>query len=135
MKPILTVIRIILGKLILLLNFIFSPKPMQRTPEKQAEVDQATQNLILYQFEACPFCVKVRRTAQRLNLKLELRDAKKVPAFAEQLVQGGGTLQVPCLKITHPDQSIQWMYESSDINTYLISRFGNEVESQSEKKL
>jgi hypothetical protein len=34
---------------------------IKRTPEAQAIADHKTVSLVLYQFEACPFCVKVRR--------------------------------------------------------------------------
>jgi glutathione S-transferase len=76
----------------------------------------------LYHFEACPFCLKVRREIKRLGLSVELRDIKRSRVFHDQLMKGGGEYQVPCLKI--PGQPEQWMYESSDINAYLNSRFG-----------
>lgn len=118
-------IRWILGNLILFFDRTFSPRPLERTPDAQAKVDQATRSLALYQFEACPFCVKVRRAMRRLNLNIELRDARNVPAYTQELVKGGGSVQVPCLKITEPNGSVRWMYESSDINQYLSERFGD----------
>ena len=75
--------------------------------------------LVLYQFNGCPFCVKVRRELKRLGLRIELKDADKVPAFKAELLKGGGELQVPCLRIPEGDGKFRWMYESSAIVEYL----------------
>ncbi len=115
-------IRWILGKIILFLNAVLAPKQIERSAEVQAAIEQEVSNLLLYQFEACPFCVKVRRAMHRLRLPIELRDATK-KEFAEELVRGGGELQVPCLRITESDGSVRWLYESSDIIDYLEKRF------------
>jgi glutaredoxin len=117
---VLKLIRIILGKVILTLDRLFSPTPRLRSPADQAEVDQATASLILYQYEACPFCVKVRRAIRGLGLKIELRDAKQ-KAVAEELVAGGGELQVPCLRIPQAGAAPRWLYESDAIIVYLES--------------
>ncbi|MCO7226275.1 glutaredoxin domain-containing protein [Pleionea sp. CnH1-48] len=117
------VIRWILGRIILLLNFVFSPRGIKRTKEQQAAIDQQTALLSLYQFEACPFCVKVRRAAKRLSLNLELRDAKNDAVFRQQLEQEGGRIKVPCLRIVDQDNQVKWMYESKDIVAYLNKRF------------
>ncbi|MEW6056297.1 MAG: glutaredoxin [Bdellovibrionota bacterium] len=116
-------IRQILGKIILLLDRLFSPKPIERSPEEQIKVDRLTSNLVVYQFEACPFCVKVRRAIKKLGLKIELRDVLNEPKYEEELMQGGKEYQVPCLRVTHDDGRVQWMYESSDIIDYLNKRF------------
>jgi glutaredoxin len=115
-------IRWFLSKIILFLDSAFSPKSVQRDAAEQARIDQAMQGLILYQFEGCPFCVKVRRAAKRMGIKLELRDANKVPAYGQELVQGGGSMQVPCLRISNADGSVRWLYESSDIIEFLEKR-------------
>ncbi|MFL5813519.1 MAG: glutaredoxin family protein, partial [Bdellovibrionia bacterium] len=77
----------------------------------------------LYQFEGCPFCVKVRREIKRLGLNIEYRDILKNPTWEHEMIQGGGQRQVPCLRIQREDGNVQWLYESSDINRYLIERF------------
>lgn len=115
------VIRWLLGRLILTLNFIFTPKSMKRPADAQAKVDSEINNMSLYQFEACPFCVKVRRSMKRLNLNVELRDAK-TPAIEEELVEQGGKRKVPCLRIEENGQ-VQWLYESNDIIAQLEKRF------------
>ena len=116
-------IRWILGRLILLLNALFVPKPMERSAEAQQQIDTQTEKLKLYQYLACPFCVKTRRAIRRLGLTIETRDALHNPTFREELETQGGKQQVPCLQIAHDDGSVEWLYESSEIIAYLQSRF------------
>ncbi len=111
-----------LGQLIIFADWLTRPKPLQRTAEQQAEVDAATAHLALYQFNACPFCVKVRRAIHAFNLKIELRDAKNNQQFRQELEQQGGRIKVPCLRIEE-DGEVRWMYESNDIIAYLQGRF------------
>ena len=115
-------IRWFLGRVILLLNFVFSPKGVKRSTEDQQAVDSKAQSLALYQFEACPFCVKVRRAMKRQSVNIELRDAKNDPVHREALEQGGGRVKVPCLRI-EKDGETQWLYESSDIVAYIEKEF------------
>lgn len=119
------IIRWILGALILAWDRTFRPRALERSPEDQARVARETQGWVLYQFEACPFCVKVRRELARLGLTLELRDVKKSEAAHRELLEGGGEIQVPCLRIPRAGGTDQWMYESSEINAFLRSRFGS----------
>ncbi len=116
---ILQLIRWPLGQLILLVDALTAPKPPQRPAELQARLDQATDDLALYQFRTCPFCVKTRRALRRLGLNVQLRDAKGDPQWRDELLRGGGRIQVPCLKIPQADGSAQWLYESDDIIAYL----------------
>lgn len=113
------VIRWILGKIILGLDKLTAPAPMIRSVEEQKKLDEATAQLKLYQFHACPFCVKVRREIRRLNLKIELVDALNDKAAEERLINEGGKRQVPCLYIVNEDQSVTWLYESNAIMIYL----------------
>lgn len=125
-------IRWFLGRLILLLNTLVPVSSVKRSAEAQGIVDQETSSLVLYQFEACPFCVKVRRGMKRLGLKIETRDAKRCQQARDELLHGGGKLKVPCLRIEKEDGEVRWMYESSDIISYLEQRFtpGQEAETQ-----
>ncbi|OHV10583.1 glutaredoxin family protein [Kushneria phosphatilytica] len=84
-----------------------------------------TQELVLYQFPACPFCQRVLRQIEQLDLDIELRDTRRDPEARQELQQGGGRTMVPCLRITKDDGSVEWMYESEDINRFLVSRYGN----------
>lgn len=116
-------IRWALGQIIILIDWLTRPKPMQRSVEMQSEIDKQTESIVLYQFKQCPFCVKTRRTMRRLALSIEKRDARNNPKWNQELINDGGKYQVPCLKITADDGSIEWMYESTNINQYLNERF------------
>ncbi|MCX2975220.1 glutaredoxin [Halieaceae bacterium IMCC8485] len=117
------IIRLILGKLILLGNWIFTPQSLKRDPALQAAVDQQAASLALYQYEACPFCVKVRRSMKRQGLTIVTRDVKRSENAKDELLAGGGNLKVPCLRIDQGEQDYEWMYESEDIIQYLEARF------------
>lgn len=116
-------IRSILKPLLLLLEWLIQPKAMQRSVAVQQQVDAESRQLILYQFQACPFCIKVRRTIHRLNLTIEKRNANEDPLYRQELMMGGGKWQTPCLRIEEAGQ-VHWLYESSAIIDYLQQRFG-----------
>ena len=111
-----------LGQLIIFIDFITRPRKLQRSPEAQTEVNQAAAHMALYQFRACPFCVKTRRALHKLNVPMTLRDAKNDPQARLELEQQGGKIQVPCLRIEENGQST-WLYESKAIIAYLDQRF------------
>ena len=69
-------LRVGLGHVIIAGDFITRPRKKQRPAEQQAQVNAAAKDLTLYQFHACPFCVKTRRTLHRLNVPVALKDAK-----------------------------------------------------------
>jgi glutaredoxin len=117
------IIRLILGKLILFFDWAFPPKSITREPAQQTLIDRQTASLSLYQYQACPFCVKVRRAMKRQGLKIETRDVKRNDAARQELLTGGGDLKVPCLRIQEGERGFQWMYESKDIIEYLEGRF------------
>lgn len=123
MKIFFKILRIVLGPFLLLWEFVTRPKGMMREPEVQQQVDAQCRELALYQFATCPFCIKVRQEMRRLSLDIELRDAKNDPQHRTALLQGGGTVKVPCLRITDTQGNSQWMYESGDIVRYLQQRF------------
>ena len=112
-------VRWFLGRIVLLINWLTWPRAGVRAGDRQQQVEATLGQYALYQFHACPFCVKVRRVLQRLNLPIELRDAKAEGAFREELKQQGGAVKVPCLRIEKDDGAVEWMYESSDIIAYL----------------
>jgi len=116
-------VRWVLGQIIIFIDWVTRPKPVQRTEEAQNEIDTQTDNMVLYQFNQCPFCVKTRRQINRLALNIEKRDARNDPKWNQELINDGGKYQVPCLKITEKDGSVEWMYESSEINQFLNEKF------------
>ncbi|HEY5715698.1 MAG TPA: glutathione S-transferase N-terminal domain-containing protein [Psychromonas sp.] len=115
------IIRWILGRIILLLNFIFTPKKRKRDSQEQVQIDAQTQSMQLYQYKACPFCVKVRREMRRQALNISTIDAKQA-VNKEVLEKQGGKIQVPCLRIEE-NNSVIWLYESSAIIAHLNTRF------------
>ncbi len=60
---------------------------------------------------------------RRLNLPIELRDAKAEGLFRDELRELGGAVKVPCLRIEKNNGTSEWMYESSDIIAYLKSNY------------
>lgn len=119
------VLRLILGPIVLLWEFLTRPRGVLRPPAIQAEVDRDTQNVVLYQYKTCPFCIKVRQEMRRLSLNIERRDAQPAGQHRDDLVRGGGKAKVPCLKITDQAGNSQWLYESGAIIDYLRGRFAN----------
>ena len=117
-------VRWVLGQIIIFIDWITRPKPVQRSAEAQAEVDKQTEKMALYHFQMCPFCVKTRRQIHRLGLNIDLRDPRVDDQWMTELVEQGGKKQVPCLRLEKDDGSVEWMYESSDINEYLEKRYG-----------
>lgn len=116
-------LRIVIGPLILIWEFITTPKGVVRAPEVQSRVDAECGNLALYQFKTCPFCVKVRRETRRLSLDIALLDAQADGPIRADLIRNGGKAVVPCLKITDARGNSEWMYESARIIQYLNTRF------------
>ncbi len=116
-------IRIILGPVVLFVNFITMPKGLERPENQQKQVDAEVKSLTLYQFKTCPFCIKVKRMMKRLSLNIEMLDAQYDTQVREELLSQGGRVSVPCLKITNQQGETTWMYESSEINQYLEQRF------------
>jgi glutaredoxin len=127
MKPLIRLffrtLRLVLTPFMLLGYSLTRPKGVVRSPAEQAAVDTRTRSLALYHFPTCPFCLKTRRTLQRLSLNIELRDAQHDAAHRAALIAGGGKPQVPCLLITDAQGKQTWLYESDAINAYLVREF------------
>jgi len=124
MKYFFRIVRWPLGLMVVLIDRLTRPKVPTLSPEKRAEFDATTEGMKLYQFQQCPFCIKTRRTIRKLGLNIELRDARNDPHWNRELIDQGGRYQVPCLRLVKDDGSVEWMYESNDINQYLQQRFG-----------
>ena len=124
MKYVFRLIRWPLGQIVILIDRLTRPQAPSLSPEKRAEFDATTANMKLYQFRQCPFCIKTRRTIHQLGLNIELRDARNDPQWNRELISEGGRYQVPCLRLSNDDGSVEWIYESNDINQYLHKRFG-----------
>ena len=115
-------IRFIVGRIILLLDFLTRSSPVIRSREDQDSVDAAVTGLSLYQFKAYPFCVKVRRHMRRRSIKIELKDAKTDLLIKEELIREGGKHKVPCLRIAEDNKEVQWLYSSDEICRFLDAK-------------
>ena len=116
-------VRWILGRIILVLDVLTSPKPIVRDAAAQKAIDETTASMSLYQFKTCPFCVKVRRELKWHALNIETRDAKDNAEVKAELVREGGRHKVPCLRTESTDGSVTWLYESNDIIAHLKHQF------------
>ncbi len=122
MSFIITLIRNLLGGIIAFFDVITRGTKLKRTKEAQLQVVKDTQGLTLYQFFACPFCIKTRRAIYKMNLPIIKRSASKGSPYRKELLLGGGKVQTPCLRI-ETENGVEWLYESSEIIKYLQQRF------------
>ena len=81
-------------------------------------------NLALYYFDSCPFCIRVRRVIDALGIDVELRNIYEEPGYLEELRAARGRTTVPVLRITSADGEERWMPESADIVSYLQASYG-----------
>ena len=78
--------------------------------------------LLLYEFESCPFCRKVREALTVLDLEADVRPCPKGgQRFRPELVARGGKAQFPYL--VDPNTGKE-MYESDAIVRYLFAEYG-----------
>ncbi len=81
------------------------------------------QSLELWEFEACPYCRKVREALSILDLDVLVRPCpKNGPRHRPGLIERGGKAQFPYLLDPNTDRE---MYESDDIVRYLFETYGN----------
>lgn len=85
------------------------------------ERSQPDELLELYNFEASPFCRKVREVLCELNLDSRVHNVGKGSSRRPDLIKRGGKMQVPYL--IDPNTGSE-MYESDDIVHYLERRYG-----------
>ncbi|KAF7824975.1 glutathione S-transferase, amino-terminal domain protein [Senna tora] len=78
--------------------------------------------LQLFEFEACPFCRRVREAMTELDLSVEVYPCPKGSVRHREVVKrSGGKEQFPFL--VDPNNGIS-IYESGDIVKYLFERYG-----------
>ncbi|GAA0225971.1 glutathione S-transferase N-terminal domain-containing protein [Marinomonas primoryensis] len=122
MKVLINFIRNLLGYIIAIIDLVTRGPKLKRTPEKQKQINNELKHLSLYQFYACPFCIKTRRAMHKLNLPIEKRSASEGSPHRAALLAGGGQIKVPCLRIEQ-EGKVEWLYESSEIIRYLKTHF------------
>ncbi len=80
------------------------------------------QALLLYEFEACPFCRKVREALSILDLEAMVHPCPKGGhRYRDEVIRRGGKAQFPFLIDPNSGQE---MYESGDIVDYLFAEYG-----------
>lgn len=77
--------------------------------------------LVLYNFEASPYCRKVRETLDELGLNALVENVAKKSKRRPELIERGGRMMVPYLADPNTGQE---MYESDDIVAYLVQTYG-----------
>jgi glutaredoxin 2 len=74
----------------------------------------------LYYYDSCPFCVRVLRSLDKVNVKVELRNVMSDSSHRSALQQATKRTTVPCLRIDSGADT-KWMFESMDIMRFLQS--------------
>lgn len=116
-------LRLLLTPIVLLGEKLTRPTPLPRSSEEQRQLDSAATKLALYQFRACPFCIRVRKEMARLSLPVAIRDAQHDLEHRSDLATQGGRIKVPCLLIQGDEGREEWLYESKAINAWLQQQF------------
>jgi glutathione S-transferase len=79
--------------------------------------------LELFEFEACPYCRKVREALSALDLEAMIYPCpKEGPRYRPAVVRRGGKAQFPFLVDPNTGKEL---YESDDIIAYLFARYGD----------
>ena len=86
----LKLVRNALGAVVVCVDWVSRPKAIKRSPIEQSRVQSAMNGLSLYQFRACPFCIKTRRAIHALGVDIELR--RKMWAYLKSLNEQGVTI-------------------------------------------
>lgn len=87
-----------------------------------AQLQRPAQPIILYEFEGCPFCKKVREAVSVLDLDcLFYPCPRDGPTFRPQALAKGGKAMFPYLEDPNTGTA---MYESDDIIKYLYNTYG-----------
>ncbi|MBW8184849.1 glutathione S-transferase N-terminal domain-containing protein [Shewanella nanhaiensis] len=81
-------------------------------------------NIQLYYFNTCPYCIKVLLAIKMMGVDLVQKNIHSSANHKAELIEGGGKKQVPCLRIEE-GAGVRWLYESNDIIEYLKSVKGS----------
>jgi len=92
------------------------------TAETEVHEPATEIGLSLYQYRSCPYCAMTSHAINQMGMNIEHRDILMQPEYRAELMQEGGSSQVPCLRIEKDDGKTEWLYESMDIIEYLRGR-------------
>ena len=98
------------------------PRGMKVKKHNQADPPRPNKALKVYEYEACPFCRKVREEMTELDLTyVNITCAQGAEEKRQELQERGGKVQFPYL--VDPNTGVE-MYDSEDIITYLAETYG-----------
>jgi glutaredoxin 2 len=80
-------------------------------------------DLALYYYDGCPWCMRVTSALDRLGVRVEMRNILSDAQHMRDLVEARGRRTVPVMRIRREGRD-EWMPESADIVAYLEQRFG-----------
>ena len=84
-------------------------------PYAQSILHRMTEQYILYQYDSCPYCRRVRQFLDGVDMRVPMRDILLDREAYVDLIRGGGKATVPCLRIERDTGDVEWLYESADI--------------------
>ena len=79
--------------------------------------------ITLYELPGCPFCIKVRRKLEELDLEYDVIEVPRSHASRTEVQEISGQTGVPV--IVDEEHGVEGMPESSDIVAYLEETYGN----------
>ena len=88
-------------------------------PYAQSILHRMTEQYILYQYDSCPYCRRVRQLLDGVDVSVPMRDILLGREACIDLIRGGGKGTVPCLRIERDMGDVEWLYESADIVEYI----------------
>ncbi|KAG9456945.1 hypothetical protein H6P81_001453 [Aristolochia fimbriata] len=116
------VLEIVTSSLSSLARLPWGSKSLVERPRTQFAEENYTTYLQLYEFEACPFCRRVREAMTELDLSVEVYPCPKGSLRHREIVRDiGGKEQFPFLVDPKTGRSL---YESGDIVKYLFNQYG-----------
>ena len=80
-------------------------------------------NLELYELQGCPYCAKVKRKLDELDLDYDSRMVPRSHSERDEVAEVSGQTGVPVL--VDPDNDVEGMPESDDIVAYLEEEYGS----------
>ena len=84
-------------------------------------ISEKNHKLTLYQFDMCPFCVKVKNYMDQNSIQIPMKDILTDSQAKLELLEIGGKTQVPCLVIDG-----KALYESDDIINWLKQNYSEQ---------
>ena len=85
---------------------------------------QGTEGLALYGYPQCPYCSRVLKAIEGLELDIPLRNTAEDSDYLKAVYEALGRGTVPVLRIEDFEGEVEWLPESADIIRYLATRFG-----------